>query len=169
MMKAINLFLCSLLLGVVASGWIAASSRAAALPPRQRLARSLTPEQIADFVTNAPAAATVSVPLVNLRPWTNGVSYAVADPVSYGGAIYLCVQAHKAQSDWAPPVVPALWRRIRAAGEAPDAIPAWVQPLGAHDAYALGARVVHNGKTWESIINANVWAPGVYGWQEVAP
>ena len=47
-------------------------------------------------------------------------------------------------------------------------VPKWVQPLGAHDAYAKGARVRHNGKTWESIINANVWAPGVYGWQEVS-
>lgn len=166
-MKAINLFLCSLLLGVVASGWIAASSRAAALPPRQRLARSLTPEQIADFVTNAPAAATVSVPMHNLRPWTNGVSYAVADPATHEGSIYLCVQAHRSQADWAPPAVPAMWRRIRAAGEAPDAIPAWVQPLGAHDAYAVGARVVHNGKTWVSIISANVWAPGVYGWNVI--
>ena len=167
-MKTINLALFVLLVGVLSAGWIAASSRAAAAPPRQRLARSLTPEQIADFVTNAPPAAKVSVPLHNLRPWTNGVSYAVADSATHEGAVYLCVQAHRSQSDWSPPVVPALWRRIRAAVEAPDAIPAWVQPLGAHDAYAKGARVRHAGKTWESIINANVWAPGVYGWQEVS-
>lgn len=167
-MKTINLALCVLLLGIVASGWIAASSRAAAVPPRQRLARSLTPEQIADFVTNAPPTAKISVPMHNLRPWTNGVSYAVADSATHEGAVYLCVQAHRSQSDWSPPVVPALWRRIRAAGDAPEAVPAWVQPLGAHDAYAKGARVRHNGKTWESTIAANVWAPGVYGWQEVA-
>lgn len=167
-MKVINLALFVLLLGALAAGWIAASSRAAAEPPRQRLARSLTPEQIADFVTNAPAAAKVSVPLHNLRPWAAGTAYAVADPATHEGAIYLCVQAHTSQTDWAPPVVPALWRRVRAAGESPDAIPAWVQPLGAHDAYAKGARVKHNGKTWESTIAANVWAPGVYGWKEVA-
>jgi len=167
-MKTINLALFALLVGVLAAGWIAASSRAAAVPPRQRLTRSLTPEQIADVVTNAPAGARVGVPLHNLRPWKAGTAYAVADPATHEGAIYLCVQAHRSQSDWTPTVVPALWRRIRAAGEAPDAIPAWVQPLGAHDAYALGAKVKHNGKTWESTIAANVWAPGVYGWADIS-
>lgn len=44
----------------------------------------------------------------------------------------------------------------------------WVQPTGAHDAYALGARVTWNGKTWESTVGANVWEPGVSGWREVA-
>lgn len=28
-------------------------------------------------------------------------------------------------------------------------------------------RVKHGGKTWQSTIDANVWAPGVYGWVEV--
>lgn len=43
----------------------------------------------------------------------------------------------------------------------------WVQPTGAHDAYAQGAKVSHNGKKWTSDIAANVWEPGVYGWTEV--
>lgn len=43
----------------------------------------------------------------------------------------------------------------------------WVQPTGAHDAYALAAVVAHNGKTWESTLDHNVWEPGVYGWKEV--
>lgn len=43
----------------------------------------------------------------------------------------------------------------------------WVQPTGAHDAYALEAIVAHNGKTWESTVKDNVWEPGVYGWKEV--
>lgn len=45
---------------------------------------------------------------------------------------------------------------------------AWVRPQGAHDAYPLGQTVTHGGKTWESLIAANVWAPGVSGWREVA-
>lgn len=40
----------------------------------------------------------------------------------------------------------------------------WVQPTGAHDAYPLGTKVTHNGKTWTSATAANVWEPGVYGW-----
>jgi hypothetical protein len=46
-----------------------------------------------------------------------------------------------------------------------DAIPDWVQPTGAHDAYRLGARVLFGGRTWENTgSNANVWQPGVFGW-----
>jgi len=40
----------------------------------------------------------------------------------------------------------------------------WVQPTGAHDAYNIGAIVTYNGQTWRSTVNANVWAPGVFGW-----
>lgn len=43
----------------------------------------------------------------------------------------------------------------------------WVQPAGAHDAYAKGAVVEWNGKIWENTIDANVWEPGVTGWKEV--
>lgn len=44
---------------------------------------------------------------------------------------------------------------------------AWVQPVGAHDAYPLGTTVTHEGKTWANITPANVWTPGVSGWREV--
>ena len=62
---------------------------------------------------------------------------------------------------WAPPIG---WREVVDAG-----YPAWVQPTGAHDAYALGDRVEFNGKNYESLIPANVWSPAVYpaGWVEV--
>lgn len=43
----------------------------------------------------------------------------------------------------------------------------WVQPTGAHDAYALGAVVAHVGKVWESTVENNVWEPQVFGWKEV--
>ena len=43
----------------------------------------------------------------------------------------------------------------------------WAKPTGAHDAYPLGAIVTDAGKTWVSLIPANVWAPGVSGWREV--
>lgn len=45
--------------------------------------------------------------------------------------------------------------------------PEWFQPTGAHDAYAQGAKVSHNGKKWTSDIPNNVYEPGVYGWMEV--
>lgn len=45
--------------------------------------------------------------------------------------------------------------------------PAWVQPTGAHDAYAAGALVTHNGFIWQSDVDGNVWEPGVYGWTQL--
>ena len=32
--------------------------------------------------------------------------------------------------------------------------------------YMQGDKVTHNGKTWISDIDGNVWEPGVYGWSE---
>ena len=36
---------------------------------------------------------------------------------------------------------------------------------GAHDAYNIGDKVTHNGKTWVSDVDNNVWEQGVYGWK----
>ena len=44
---------------------------------------------------------------------------------------------------------------------------AWVQPTGAHDAYPIGAKATLGGKTWESLVPANVWKPPT-NWREVA-
>lgn len=52
--------------------------------------------------------------------------------------------------------------------ETPDAPvpPAWVQPIGAHDAYSIGVLTTHNGSVWTSLVDANVWEPGVSSWRE---
>ena len=52
------------------------------------------------------------------------------------------------------------------AGDPAEEWPEWSQPIGAHDAYAAGDKVSHNSKHWVSNVNANVWEPGVYGWDE---
>ena len=64
---------------------------------------------------------------------------------------------------WQPGVTG--WREIVDEGSGPAA---WVQPLGAHDSYPLGARVVHNGRVWESQHAANVWAPPAL-WTDIGP
>lgn len=56
-----------------------------------------------------------------------------------------------------------MWTRI---GNPLEEFPEWVQPIGAHDAYEAGPKVSHNGKKWVSTAPANVWEPGVYGWEE---
>lgn len=100
---------------------------------------------------------------VELFPaWVTGNAYAAQDRVQYGGTLYKCIQAHTSQSDWTPDATPALWVVVSL-----EEYPEWVQPTGAHDAYAEGAKVTHNSKKWVSTITANVYEPGVYGWDEV--
>lgn len=47
-----------------------------------------------------------------------------------------------------------------------EKIPEWEQP-GSTNPYAKGDKVMHNGKTWQSTTDNNVWEPGVYGWEEM--
>ena len=95
--------------------------------------------------------------------WATGTSYSTNERIEYGGTLYRCVQAHTSQTDWTPPATPALWVVVSL-----EEWPEWVQPLGAQDAYANGAKVTHNGKRWTSDVDGNVWEPGVYGWTEVS-
>ena len=103
----------------------------------------------------------VALTAVELFPaWTAGKAYAVGDRVQYNGALYKCVQAHTSQVDWAPDATPALWVAVSV-----DTWPEWVQPTGAHDAYNRGDKVSYNGKRYICTADANVYAPGVYGWE----
>lgn len=97
---------------------------------------------------------------VELFPmWAIGVSYAIDDRVQHNGTLYKCVQAHTSQENWTPDATPALWVVVTV-----EEWPEWVQPAGAHDAYAKDAKVTHNGERWISDVDSNVWEPGVYGW-----
>ena len=91
--------------------------------------------------------------------WAEDTAYAVGDRVRHGEVLYRCVQAHTSQAGWEPDKTPALWTRTTPEG----VIPEWVQPTGAQDAYSVGDRVTHNGKTWISLVDANVWEPGAAG------
>lgn len=61
----------------------------------------------------------------------------------------------------------ALIRATMALAPQPTTGEAWVQPTGAHDAYAKDSEVTHLGKTWVSLTPFNVWVPGESGWREV--
>jgi len=95
--------------------------------------------------------------------WRSGQVYAVGEVVFHQGEYYEVTQAHTSQAGWEPPQAPALFTVHTPEGE----VSAWVQPEGSHDAYALGDMVTHNGQTWQSTAEANVWEPGEYGWEVV--
>lgn len=95
--------------------------------------------------------------------WAYPVAYTVGQLRRYNGTLYKCVQAHTSQADWTPDTAASLWS---VAADPAEEWPAWSQPVGAHDAYAKGDKVSHNGKHWTSNVDSNVWEPGVYGWTE---
>lgn len=95
--------------------------------------------------------------------WAYPVAYTVGQLRRHNGTLYKCVQAHTSQADWTPDTAASLWS---VAADPAEEWPAWSQPIGAHNAYAKGAKVSHNGKHWTSSVDSNVWEPGVYGWTE---
>ena len=101
--------------------------------------------------------------------WTPGTAYRTGERISdEAGNLYRVIQDHTAQDDWPMDRTPALYTPLGVTEEDPEGIPEWRQPLGAEDAYHTGARVRYEGKLYESTADNNVWAPGVYGWTEVA-
>ncbi len=94
--------------------------------------------------------------------WEADTAYAIGQRVRYGDKLYKCVQAHTSQDDWMPSATPALWVRVSI-----EEWPEWVQPTGAHDAYAKGDKVTYKGKRYISLIDGNTYSPDAYpaGWE----
>ena len=99
--------------------------------------------------------------------WSAGQAYTAGFNVQYGGVLYRCLQDHTSQDDWSPDLATSLFAKVLI----PDAsvIPEWEQPDSTNP-YMTGDKVMHNGKTWESLIDNNVWEPGATGteslWKE---
>lgn len=96
--------------------------------------------------------------------WKDEQAYEVGDRVLYKDILYRVITAHTSQTDWTPDVAASLFAKVLIPDE--DVVPAWEQP-GSTNPYMTGDKVTHNGKTWVSDIDNNVWEPGVYGWSEV--
>ena len=98
-----------------------------------------------------------------------GIQYAKDYKVTYNGELYKCLQAHTSQADWTPDNAPSLWAKVLAGREG-TGIGEWEQPDSTNP-YMAGDQVTHNGKTWESLVDNNVWEPGAQGtealWQQV--
>ena len=93
--------------------------------------------------------------------WEVNKAYEKDFRLRYEDVLYKVLQNHTSQSDWTPDVAVSLYVRV-SIEEYPD----WVQPQGSHDAYNLGDKVTHLEKHWVSTMDANVYEPSVYGWDE---
>lgn len=96
--------------------------------------------------------------------WKESISYDVGDRLLYNDILYKVITAHTSQFDWAPDTAVSLFAKVLIPDE--NVIPEWEQPDSTNP-YMIGDKVTYNNKTWISIVNNNVWAPGVYGWEGV--
>lgn len=94
---------------------------------------------------------------VFVEHWASGVTYQTGKRLNYNGVIYKVLQNHTSQSDWKPDETSSLYAKVLI----PDStvIPEWEQPESTN-AYMTGDKVTHNGITYESLIDNNVWEPG---------
>ena len=99
----------------------------------------------------------------------DSIAYAKGQRVQYDGTLYTVLQAHTSQAGWTPTGAVSLFAKVLIPD--PSVVPEWEQPDSTNP-YMKGDKVKHNGKTWVSLVDNNVWEPGVTGtaalWQEVA-
>lgn len=96
--------------------------------------------------------------------WRSDGEYQKDDRVRYNNVLYKCLIAHTAQPSWTPTDAPSLWAKVLVS-DTGEPLP-WEQPDSTNP-YMKGDKVTHNGQTWVSTIDNNVWEPGVYGWEVV--
>lgn len=96
--------------------------------------------------------------------WKVGTDYQKDKRVLYNNILYKVLTDHTSQADWTPDAAPSLFTKVLIPDK--NVIPEWEQPDSTNP-YSKGNKVTHNGKTWRSTIDGNVWEPGVYGWEEI--
>lgn len=121
---------------------------------------------IKSVINNLTVDDNTALRMVEFYPeWTTGTDYSAGFKVQHNGTLYKCLQAHTSQADWTPEAAPSLWTKVLIPD--PDTVPEWEQPDNTNP-YSKGDKVTHNGKTWVSDIDNNVWTPGEFGWSEVS-
>ena len=96
----------------------------------------------------------------------DGIEYKKNTKLTYNDILYKVLQDHTSQESWTPDAAPSLFAKVLVSD---DGTPQeWQQPDSTNP-YNKGDRVLFNGKTYESLIDGNVWSPSANpaGWKEV--
>ena len=128
------------------------------------LARKLRPyiEKAAMSLSDEDALEAVNL----FTNWQKDTVYVKDERVQYNNILYKCLQAHTSQESWTPETAVSLWAKVLIPDE--NVIPDWEQP-DSTNAYMKGDKVKFNDKTYESLIDNNIWSPAAYpqGWKEI--
>ena len=92
--------------------------------------------------------------------WEVGKTYEVDQRVKRSGILYRVQIAHTSQEDWTPEAAPSLFAKVLISED--GTVLAWEQPDSTNP-YMKGDKVMHNGNTWVSLVDNNVWEPGAVG------
>ena len=96
--------------------------------------------------------------------WHPLINYAYGSICKNGNKLYRCISPHISQEGLLPESIPQYWLQIVDLNEEwPD----WCFPCNKQNLYPLKAKVYHNNKYWQSIVDNNIWEPGINGWEEV--
>lgn len=93
----------------------------------------------------------------------SGVEYTAGLKIAHNGTVYKVLTTHVSQPAWTPADAPSLFVEVLTD---PGRILPWKQPESTNP-YAKGDKVTHNGFTWISDMDSNVWEPGAYGWTKI--
>ncbi len=104
----------------------------------------------------------------NWEELAEGTELKTGSRVNYKDVLYNVLMTHKKQKMWTPEDAPSLFAKVLI--PEPSVIPEWEQPTSTNG-YMTGDKVTHKEKTWESLVDNNVWEPGAVGteslWKEV--
>lgn len=94
----------------------------------------------------------------------DGEEITVGKRLQHGGKLYEAIQGHNKQSDWAPDIVPALFKEVAKPGEIREI----TDPIPATSPFMKNEEGRWKGEVYVSLIDNNVWTPDAYpaGWQK---
>ena len=145
------------------NAYIKEQQKQKAMEEGQKMQAELQQSSVLSYATNEQAFI-----MRYLYPEWSGesISYNKNDRLMYNDKFYKVLQDHTSQLDWTPDAASSLYVEI---ADPSNEYPEFKQPIGAHDAYAKGAKVTFEGKQYKSLIDANVYSPTSYsqGWELV--
>ena len=100
--------------------------------------------------------------------WENdckeGAVLEVGSRVNYKEVLYKVLQTHQKQETWNPKDTPSLFAKVLIPNE--EVIPEWEQPDSTNGSMT-GDKVMHNSIMYESLVDYNVWDPGIVGTETI--
>ena len=94
-----------------------------------------------------------------------GKDYKKGNRIICNNTLYKVLQDHRSQADWTPDKAPSLFAEVLIPDN--NKLYEWKQPESTNP-YMKGDKVTYNGLKYQSTIDNNVWAPNVYGWEQIA-